>query len=289
MSIRIVCDSTCDLPDEMLSKYGMHMIPFTVLLGNQSYVDRKEITPDDIFAYVKENGILPKTSAITCATYIEHLKAILDNGDDIIFIGISSKLSGAYNNIILAVNELAEMGYEPSRIRCIDSLQLSTGIAFLLLRARELIDQGKSLDEIESELNEYRHRISTSFILNELKYMQLGGRCSSLTSYAASMLKLHLQIIMPDGSLQPGEKYRGSFCPKVLRQYFENTVVANLDNIEKDRIFITSTTIGALTEKAKEFLDELNVFNEIIITRAGSTITSHCGPDTIGYLFVKKA
>ena len=288
MSIRIVCDSTCDLPDEMLVKYNFHMIPFTVLLGNQSYIDRKEIMPDDIFAYVKENGILPKTSAITCATYIEHLKAILDNGDDIVFIGISSKLSGAYNNVVLAVNELAEMGYDPSRVRCIDSLQLSTGIAHLLLHAYKLVELGKSLDEIETELNEYRHRISTSFILNELKYLQLGGRCSSLTSYAASMLKLHLQINMPDGSLQPGEKYRGSFFPKVLKQYFENMVADNIDNIEKECIFITSTTIGELTEKAKEFLDELNVFKNIIITRAGSTISSHCGPDTIGYLFVKK-
>ena len=289
MSIRIVCDSTCDLPVEMLAKYNMTMIPFSVLLGDRSYVDCKEITPDDIFAYVEKTGTLPKTSAIPCASYVEVFKNVLDGGDDIVFIGLSSKLSAAHNNAILAVQELADMGYDPKRVRCIDSLQLSTGIALILLHAHELVQANKSLDEIEADLNEYRHRVSSSFILNELKYLQLGGRCSSLTSYAANMLKIHLQIVMPDGSLQQGEKFRGSFCPKVLRKYFEKTVADNLDNIEKDRIFITSTSIGELTETAKAFVEELGVFKEIIITRAGSTITSHCGPNTIGFLFVKKA
>lgn len=288
VSIRLLCDSTFDLPVEEIKKYQIDVLPLYIQLGETTYRDnKKDITVEQLFDFVEKNNTLPKTAALTINDYMEIFKKILDEGDDIISTGISSKLSVTFNNSILAREELAAMGYDPARIRLIDSEHLSTGIAHLLIYIRKLIDQGKSLDEIEMLANAYKKRISTSFILDTLEYMHMGGRCSSMVYHAANVLGLHPKLSMEEGKLVPGEKYRGNYTRKCLRNYFENTVQVNIDNIEKELIFITTTSVGPLSDAAKELLEGLG-FENVMVTQAGATIASHCGPNCIGFLFVTK-
>lgn len=287
--IKLVCDSTYDLGEKEIAELGIITVPLYVLLGEKTYRDTPEqIHNGMIYDFVRDNGILPKTAAVTVSDYVECFRAILDGGDDIVSTGLSAALSTTFANSVRARDELAEMGYDPRRIRLIDSEHLSTGVAHLLFRARKLIDEGCPLDAIEADLNEYKHRISTSFILDTLEYMNRGGRCSSMVYYAANILNLHPQLHMENGKLVPGEKYRGNYVRKCLKTYFEKVVGEQIDDIEKDLIFCTCSNAGEVLDAAEEMVRSLGVFKRVLATTAGATIASHCGPDCIGFLFVKK-
>lgn len=289
MSIRIVCDSTFDLPEEESRALGIEILPLYILLGDETYMDdHKNVDSAMLFDYTRRTGTLPKTSAATVNDYMNFFRRILDEGDDIISTGISSKLSTTFSNAVAAREELAAAGYDPKRIRLIDSEHLSTGVAHVLYRIRELIDAGATLDEIEADVNEYKRRISTSFILDTLEFMHMGGRCTGFVYYAANILSLHPHLYMKDGLLVPGKKYRGNYKQKCLKNYFEDNVLSILDRIDKKLIFTTCSSEGEVLDSAAQMVRDLGVFERVLPTVAGATIASHCGPDCIGFLYVLK-
>lgn len=280
--ISIVADSTCDLSKELLEKYEISIVPLCIVMDEKSYFDGEEVTPDDIYAWADANNTTPKTAAPAFDKALEVLKPLMDAGDDIIFFGIASGMSTACN-VIRLLGEQEE--YE--NLYVIDSQNLSTGIGLLVLKAAELAKEGKTAEEIVEIVNEMRGRVRASFVVDTLTYLARGGRCSGATAMIGNVLKLHPEIVVKDGVMDVRKKYRGSLN-SVLIKYAKN-LKEELLAAEEQRVFITHSGCEAETiETIYTFLKELNYFEEIHITRAGGVISSHCGPGTLGVLFVAK-
>ncbi len=280
MSIRITSDSTCDL-GELVEKRNIGILPLQVNLDATPYRDGVDITPQDIFNFVAETKQLPKTSAPSIGDYMQFFEEQLQYGDEILHFNISSKSSGSHN---MAMQAAAAFD---GKVRVIDSMALSSGQGLLVLRAADLRDEGKSMDEIEEEILSLRVKVNTSFVPDSLDYLKKGGRVSGFVNLAAAILKIHPLIYMENGQLIPGKKYKGnmSIC---IRQY-----IADLKNTypeyEKARCFVTHSSADAeLVQLAKDAVKEQFDFEEIIETVAGSIITSHCGRNTLGVLFITK-
>lgn len=281
MKIRITSDSTCDL-NHLIQERNIGILPLQVTLDDKSYRDGEDITPTDIFKFVKETGILPKTSAPSIGDYEEFFQKELDAGYDcVIHFNISAKSSGSHN-----MAKQAAEGFG-GKVRVIDSMALSTGQGLLVLKAADMRDEGKSADEIEKEVLALRVKVNTSFVPDSLDYLHKGGRVSGMVKTVAAMFKIHPLIYMEDGQLVPGKKYRGK--PEVyLKQYVED-LKNQYPDYDKTRCFIThSTADKVFVDAAKEKVAELFAFDEVIETVAGSIITSHCGKNTLGVLFITK-
>ncbi len=279
----ILCaDSTCDLSPELIEKYNVHIYPLHVLVGEQSYSDGVDITPDDIYATYHEKGILPKTAAVNTAEYIDFCKPFIDEGNEVIYISLGSALSSSHNNCRIASTELPGM-------YAIDSRNLSTGSGLLVLEAADRIEKGMSAAEIADELNEIAGRVSASFVIDTLEFLHKGGRCSALAMLGANMLRLKpsIKVDNADGSMGVDKKYRGSL-DKALEQYVADQLKDRTD-IDTRRIFITHSGISEeRIELVRSLVKEYGDFEEILVTRAGCTISSHCGPNTLGVLFITK-
>jgi len=276
MKIAISSESTIDLPKELLSKYNISIIPYTVLLGERSAIDG-EITPDDIFAYVDETKELPRTSAINEYAYMEHFKKLRDEYDAVIHITLSGKITCAVANAKNAAKIVND-------VYVVDSESLSTGIALLTIYACELRDSGLAPEEIVERLNKRKKYIQASFVVNTLSYLHKGGRCSGLAKFSAALLRIKPQILLKKGEMIPGKKYLGknsvviaNYCKDVLEQF---------DNPDMSIVFITHTHASPeMVEQARAALEEKG-FTNIVETLAGATITSHCGPKTLGILYI---
>ena len=280
--VRIVADSTCDLPQELLERYDVAVIPLCIVMDDVSYFDGEEITPDEIYKWADANKTTPKTAAVSFEKAEKVLKPFMDAGDDIIFIGISSSMSTT-NNVIRLFGEDAE--YE--RLFVVDSQNLSTGIGLQVIKAAIMAAEGKSAEEIVEVIEGARGRVRASFVVDTLTYLARGGRCSAATALVGNVLKLHPEIVVKDGAMGVSKKYRGQI-DSAFGKYAKDLKDALL-NAEPDRVFITHSgcteeTLG----KLKTFIEELNYFDEIIINRAGGVISSHCGPQTMGILFYAK-
>ena len=280
MAIRITSDSTCDLGN-LVEKYNIGILPLQVNLDATPYHDGVDVTPQDIFKFVAETKQLPKTSAPSIGDYEEFFEQQLAFGDELIHFNISAKSSGSHN--------IAKQAAESfnGKVRVIDSMALSSGQGLLVLRAAELRDQGKTSAEIEEEINVIRTKVNTSFVPDSLDYLHKGGRVSGMVNLAAAMFKIHPLIYMKEGQLVPGKKYRGkmNLC---IKQY-----VADLKemypNYDKARCFITHSSADAeLVQYAKDLVKENFAFDEVLETVAGAIITSHCGRNTLGVLFITK-
>ncbi|MBQ9113580.1 MAG: DegV family protein [Clostridia bacterium] len=281
MKIRITSDSTCDL-NHLIEERNIGILPLQVTLDDKSYRDGEDITPTDIFKFVKETGILPKTSAPSIGDYEEFFKVELESGYDcVIHFNISAKSSGSHN---MAKQAAESFG---GKVRVIDSMALSTGQGLLVMKAADMRDEGKSADEIEKEILALRTKVNTSFVPDSLDYLHKGGRVSGMVKTVAAMFKIHPLIYMDDGQLVPGKKYRGK--PEVyLKQYVED-LKNQYPDYDRTRCFIThSTADQVFVDAAKEKVAELFEFDEVIETVAGSIITSHCGKNTLGVLFITK-
>ncbi len=279
MKIRITSDSTCDL-NHLVEERGIGILPLQVTLDDKSYYDGVNITPTDIFKFVKETGILPKTSAPSIGDYEDFFKAELESGYDcLIHFNISAKSSGSHN---MAKQAAESFG---GKVRVIDSKALSTGQGLLVLKAADLRDEGKSADEIEEEILALRAKVNTSFVPDSLDYLHKGGRVSGMVKTVAAMFKIHPLIYMEDGQLVPGKKYRGK--PEFyLKQYVED-LKNQYPEYDKTRCFIThSTADEELVQVARDKVKERFQFDEVVETVAGSIITSHCGRNTLGVLFI---
>lgn len=280
--IRIVSDSTCDLSQELIQKYEISIIPLCITLGEDTYLDGVDITPDDIYKWSDEHKTTPKTSAVPFDKVEDTLKPMVEAKDDIIFIGISEDMSSTCNRIrIFAEDE------EYDRLFVINSKNLSTGIGLQVLRAAELRDSGKSAEEIVSEIEGARDKVRASFVIDTPTFLARGGRCTAVEAFMASALKIHPEILVKDGKMGAGRKVRGR--PAMAVSAYVDGIMPALQNADTRRVFVTHSGCDReIIDAVKERLASLNIFEEILETQAGGVISSHCGPNTLGVLFYEK-
>ncbi|MGN1295593.1 MAG: DegV family protein [Bacilli bacterium] len=279
--ILISSDSTCDLSKDILIKRGIKQTSLHVLLGTKEYSDGIDIEPTDIFKYVDKTGELPKTSAFGILEYQTFFFNNLKEYDYIIHFTISSDLSSTYNNAVLASREFED------KVCVIDSRNLSTGQGLLVLRACDLRDEGKSFQEIISVVEEEKKRVQVSFVVDTVDYLYKGGRCSGAARLASNLFKIHPSIDMIDGKLVPKKNYRGTL-KKCIEKYVFDLAEEYL-SYDDTRVFITHACASDdVVDLIKEVVNSKFSFKEIIVTVAGSVVTSHCGQGTLGVLFVKK-
>jgi DegV family protein with EDD domain len=274
--INILTDSCVDLSPDLAAHYKIDIIRLPVFINSHTYLDGQEITTPELFKFVEQTRQLPKTSAPSTANFIN----FFDRPGESIYIGIGSTLSATYSNAIMARQNLAGRS-----IRIIDSLNLSTGIGLLVLKAAELRDQGCAVEEIEAQVQALVPRVHTAFVIDTLDYLHMGGRCSTLTHIVGSLLKIHPVIeVRKDGRLGVREKIRGT------RQRALNALIhdfeKHLSQLDPHRLFITHTGCDADAQYLADLIRTLAPVEDICITVAGSTIASHCGPNTIGLLYL---
>ncbi len=283
MSVKIISDSTCDLSQELIEKYDICIVPLHILLDDKEYEDGRTITPDEIYVWSDKNKVTPKTSALSMDVAIDTFKKYLDAGDDVVCFSISGQMSTTVNVMRLAVEELGAS----DRVFVIDSENLSTGIGLQIIEAAVMAQKGMGAKEIADEINVIKKKVRASFVVDTLTFLHRGGRCSGVAAFAGSALKLHPKIAVTDGKMAPGKKYRGNI-ERVIMQYVSE-MEETLKNARKERVFIThSGCSDEIINEVKEYLESLNIFGEILITRAGCVISSHCGPNTLGVLFIEK-
>lgn len=280
--IRIMADSTCDLSPELIEEYGISVLPLNIVMDDTCYLDGVETTPDAIYTWADANRTTPKTSAPGLEAAVEFLRPVAEAGDEVCFLGISEQMSSTCQVLRLAAEEL-----EYSEHVCvIDSMNLSTGIGLQVLTAAELIQGGCALAELEGSLKEYRERVRASFVVDTLTYLQRGGRCSAVTALMGNALKLKPRIAVADGKMGVSKKYRGN-RRKTVTDYVRD-MEEELLHAEKKRVFITHSGIEPkIVEEVMSYLTSLDHFDAIHITRAGGVVSSHCGPGTLGVLFVE--
>ena len=279
----ILCaDSTCDLSDELIEKYQVKILPLHVNLEENSYLDGVDINPDAIYAYYHEHKVLPKTAALNMDEFIDFVKPFIDAGNDVICVTIGSALSTTYNNCRLAAMEL-------DGLYAIDSNNLSTGFGHVVMAAGDRIAAGMPVEQIVAEVQDIAKKVEASFVVDNLEFLHKGGRCSAVAMLGANVLKLKpcIEVSNEGGSMGVSKKYRGTL-ERVLEEYVADRL-AGREDIRQDRIFITHS--GISEERiaiVKAAVEKHMHFDEIYITRAGCTISSHCGPNTLGILFVRK-
>ncbi|MFQ6752280.1 MAG: DegV family protein [Clostridia bacterium] len=278
MKIAISAESTADMTKSLMEEYDVHTIPFQVLLGENEYKDG-EISPNEIFDYVKKTKILPKTSAINEMDYQEYFASLLKDYDAVVHITLSSGLSSSYSNAEKASKTM-------NNVYVIDSKSLSTGIALLVLFASKLAKSGKSAEEVYALTMEQIGKVQASFVIDKLDYLYKGGRCSALSLFGANLLSIHPQIILSEGKMKVHRKYRGKM-EKVVTNYCADTLVEFAD-ANLDTAFITYTTATEEMISIARTALENKGFKNIYETKAGATISSHCGENTLGILYLNK-
>ena len=280
--IRIISDSTCDLSKELIEKYNIDILPLHIHLGEEEYQDGVTITPDEIYEWADANNTTPKTSAASMIEVIDKFEPYINNGEEIICFSISSNMSANNNVMRLAVEDMEA----EDKIHIIDSANLSTGIGLLVVEAAIMAQEGKAADEIVARIEELKPLVCARFVVDTLTYLHRGGRCSSVAALAGGVLKLHPKIVVENGKMDANKKYRGKMSA-VIKSYVKD-MEEDLKSAKKDRVFITHSGCDqSILDEIHGYLAELNVFDEILTTRAGSVISSHCGPGTLGVLFIK--
>ena len=277
--VNIITDSTSDLGLDLSTKYQLTVIPLLVTIGGKVYRDGVDLQQKDLFDLVKKFGELPKTAAPSMG----ELSKVFDKPGESIFIGISSKLSATIQSAQLAADMLPA-----GKVRVIDSLNLSTGVGLLALRAAELRDQGLTANEIVERIMESRPKVRTSFVIETMEYLYKGGRCTAIQAIAGSVLKIHPIIeVHYDGTLGVKSKARGSL--QKGHQMMLDDFEANLPKLDRQRVFITHTcNDGEIVKSLVDGVKRIAAPEEICVTSAGSVISSHCGPRTAGILYFVK-
>lgn len=280
MNIKITSDSTCDLSQELIEKYDITILPLTVIKDNEAFEDGVTITPAEIFAHVADGGDLCSTTAKNIGEYTDIFEEYSSKYDGVIHINIGAEFSSCYQNACLAAEDF-------ENVRVIDSKNLSTGQGLVVLKACELAQTCNDLDEIKAELDAFTPRVEASFLLDQLKYMVKGGRCSAAAALGANLLNLKPCIEVKNGKMAVVKKYRGTYS-KCLANYVKDRLNERGD-LERTRLFVTCTPVtDECLEAVKEAVDQYADFENIYWTEAGCTVSCHCGPGTLGVLFVRK-
>lgn len=277
--IKIIADSVCDLSKELIEKCNIEIHPFVVNLGDKSYRDSIDINTNDILTYYKSTGKLSKTAAPSPAEYEDLFRKWVEDGYEILFFTISKEMSAAYSNACIGAQDL-------ENVYMIESANLSTGIALEILAAADMIDAGMSAAEIAEKVTAMVPKVRSSFVIDTLEFLWKGGRCSGVTALGANLLKLKPCIEVVDGKMVVGKKYRGNI-DKVVPQYIKDRLDAT-PSVVKRRAFVTHTfdDMNVVNEAVKQVM-KTGMFDEVLCTRAGCTIYTHCGPNTLGVLFIE--
>ena len=279
--VKIIADSTCDLSQELLTKYDISILPLHVLLGEEEYLDGRTITPDQIYSWSDAHKTTPKTSAPSLVEAMELMKPYVEEKREIVCFSISDEMSTSGNVMRLAAEELDAA----QLVTVINSANLSTGIGLLVIEAAIMAGNGATGKEIAEKMEELKPLVRASFVVDTLTYLHRGGRCSGVAALAGSALKLHPKIVVENGKMAPQKKYRGKI-DRVILDYVHD-LEQDLKSAKKERVFITHSGCDAVVvEAVRSYLEGLQVFDEILETRAGGVISRHCGPGTLGVLFI---
>lgn len=280
MNIKILSDSTCDLSQELLDQNNISLVPLTIIKEGEAFVDGVSITPSDIFNHVATGGDLCSTTATNMGEYAEWFEKYAGDYDGVLHINIGSNFSSCYQNACLAAEDF-------ENVRVVDSQNLSTGQGLVVLKACELAKTCQSLDELHQQLQEFTEKVEASFLLDQLKYMVKGGRCSSVAALGANLLNLKPCIEVKNGKMGVVKKYRGNYA-KSLAAYVKDRI-ANREDLDRSTLFVTRTPVtDECLEAVKQAVDTYADFKNIYWTEAGCTVSCHCGPGTLGVLFVRK-
>jgi len=280
MNIKITTDSTCDLSPMLLEAHNISVLPLTIVKNGEAFKDRVTITPADIFAHVAQGGDLCSTTALNIGEYTEFFEKFSAEYDGIIHINLGSGFSSCYQNACLAAEDFPT-------VRTVDSKNLSAGQGLIVLKACQLAQTCTDLDELKAQLDAYAEKVEASFVLDQLQYMVKGGRCSMVAALGANLLNLKPCIEVKDGKMSVVKKYRGAYA-KCLASYVKDRL-ADRDDIDPATVFITHTPVtDACYDAAREAVDQYGHFQNIYHTEAGCTVSCHCGPGTLGVLFVRK-
>ena len=280
MKFKIISDSTCDLTKDFVEKYNITIIPLTVIKDSEPFRDGVDITPADIFAHVAAGGNLCSTTAINVGEYGEIFETYSKEYDGVLLINIGSGFSCCYQNACLAAEEF-------ENVRVLDSKNLSTGQGLIVLKACELANECESIDELYEKTRAYVEKVESSFLLDQLQYMVKGGRCSSAAALGANLLNLKPCIEVKDGKMGVVKKYRGNYA-KSLASYIKERLDGR-DDLDRDTLFVTMTPISdECREAVKAAIESYANFSNIYWCEAGSTVSCHCGPGTLGVLFIRK-
>jgi len=280
MNIKILSDSTCDLPQAFLQQHNITLVPLTVIKNDTAFKDGVDIQPSDIFAHVAAGGALCSTSAVSVGEYEDYFQKYAKEYDAVILINLGSGFSSSHQNACVAASD-----YE--NVYCVDSMNLSTGQGFVVLKAAAMAEAGMEADKIAAELKALVPKVEASFLVDKLDYLVKGGRCSSAAALGANLLNLKPCIEVREGKMSVVKKYRGNYA-KCLASYVKERL-ADRDDIDREVLFVTHTTVSDECHRAvMEAVNTHGHFTTVYETTAGCTISCHCGPGTLGVLFVKK-
>jgi DegV family protein with EDD domain len=280
-AIRITADSTCDLSPELLAQYNIETVPLYIIHDGTEYKDGVDITPDALYEKVRASGKLGSTAAVNVDDYLAFFSRLRETCETVIHFTISSEMSSCCQNARIAAEEVGG-------VYVIDSRNLSTGIGLQVLRACELAQKGMAAEVIVSAITAMADKVDASFVPDKLEYLKMGGRCSAAAALSATLLRIHPCIQVREGSMGVGKKYTGSH-EAVLMKYLKDRL-AKLEDVDLSRVFITHSGMSdpALVDKVKDAVLAIAPFEDVQVTRAGCTISNHCGPNTLGVLFCKK-
>lgn len=276
----ITTDSTCDLSPDLIERYHIHAIPLTILLEDKSYRDGLDFTPDNMYERYHQNGSLPKTAAPSVQDFLDFFTPLVEQGYEIVHLDISAELSGTFNAANIAAQELE--GVYP-----VDSRMLSTGVGLLCIEGAECAERGMAAADIAEHLRFLTDKVDTSFVLDTLEFMWKGGRCSGVAALGANLLRLKPGLEMKDGKLGVYKKYRGNINA-VYKQYITERLAGK--SVRPGHVFLTESgeidpaVIADLEAHIRSLID----VKEVHHTRAGCTVSSHCGPKTLGVLFINE-
>lgn len=281
--VKIISDSTCDLSPELIAKYDIDILPLHILLGEDEYEDGRNITPQQIYDWSDTHKTTPKTSAPSLAEAIELFRPYIEEKREIVCFSISGSMSTSGNVMRLAAEELEASDL----VTVIDSANLSTGIGLLVIEAAIMAGKGQSAAEITAAIEVLKPKVRASFVVDTLTYLYRGGRCNAVSAMAGEVLRLHPKIVVENGAMDASKKYRGKIN-SVIMSYVKD-MEKDLKSARPERVFITHSGCDRDTVNAvRSYLESFGIFHEILETRAGGVVSSHCGPGTLGVLFIAK-
>ena len=281
--VKIISDSTCDLSPELIAKYDIDILPLHILLGEDEYEDGRNITPQQIYDWSDAHKTTPKTSAPSLAEAIDLFRPYIEEKREIVCFSISGSMSTSGNVMRLAAEELEASNL----VTVVDSANLSTGIGLLVIEAAIMAEKGQSAAEIAATIESLKPNVRASFVVDTLTYLYRGGRCNAVSAMAGGVLRLHPKIVVENGAMDASKKYRGKIN-SVIMSYVKD-MEEDLKSARPERVFITHSGCDRTTVDAvRSYLERLGIFHEILETRAGGVVSSHCGPGTLGVLFIAK-
>lgn len=279
--VKIVCDSTCDLPADIVRNYGISVVPLHIVLDDCEYRDQVDITIEDIFKWCEETKSTPKTSAVSFEDAEAALLPIAENNDEAIIFVISESMSTTGNVFRMVIEDMDR----EDKMFVFDSQNLTVGIGLLAMEASRMAAEGMNAREILCKLNSLKDKVRTSFVIDTLTYLARGGRCSGAAALAGSMFKIHPKIVVKDGAMDVDKKYRGQLH-SVIMDYVHD-LESELKSAQKDRMFIVTSGIEEnIIADVREYVESLGYFDEILFSYTGGVISSHCGPGTLGIVYI---